>query len=93
MHRRPVACWLWRRFMTVAAEPMPPGSAVSACRRCVTGFYGLAGVDRSCCRFTAFKGSPELNPVEAIWQFLHDNWLSNRIFESYDDIIALCCDA
>ena len=23
--------------------------------------------------------SPELNPVENIWQFIRDNWLSNRI--------------
>ena len=35
----------------------------------------------------------ELNPVENIWQFLRDNWLSNRIFKSYDDIVALCCEA
>ncbi len=25
--------------------------------------------------------SPELNPVENIWQFMRDNWLSNRVFE------------
>ena len=37
--------------------------------------------------------SPELNPVENIWQFLRDNWLSNRVFKSYDDIVALCCEA
>lgn len=37
--------------------------------------------------------SPELNPVENVWQFMRDNWLSNRIFDSYDDIVALCCDA
>jgi transposase len=37
--------------------------------------------------------SPELNPVENIWQFMHDNWLSNRIFSSYDQILALCCGA
>ena len=37
--------------------------------------------------------SPELNPVENIWQFMRDNWLSNRVFKSYDDIVALCCDA
>ena len=37
--------------------------------------------------------SPELNPVENVWQFMRDNWLSNRIFASYDDIVALCCDA
>ncbi len=27
---------------------------------------------------------PELNPVENVWQFMRDNWLSNRIFKSYD---------
>ena len=35
--------------------------------------------------------SPELNPVENVWQFIRDNWLSNRVFKSYDDIVALCC--
>jgi len=24
---------------------------------------------------------PELNPVENVWQFLRDNWLSNRVFQ------------
>ncbi len=37
--------------------------------------------------------SPELNPVENIWQFMRDNWLSNRVFDSYDDIVDHCCDA
>lgn len=37
--------------------------------------------------------SPELNPVENIWQFMRDNWLSNRVFTSYDDIVEHCCDA
>jgi hypothetical protein len=35
---------------------------------------------------------PELNPQENIWQFLRHNWLSNRIFKSYDDIADDCCD-
>ena len=26
--------------------------------------------------------SPELNPVENIWQFMRDNWLSNCVFRS-----------
>ncbi|ALN75720.1 hypothetical protein M673_23515 (plasmid) [Aureimonas sp. AU20] len=34
---------------------------------------------------------PELNPVENVWQFLFDNWLSNRVFNDYDDIVAHCC--
>lgn len=37
--------------------------------------------------------SPELNPVENSWQFLRDNYLSNRVFTSYDDILDHCCYA
>ena len=37
--------------------------------------------------------APELNPVENIWQFIRDNWLSNRVFRSYDDILDQCCHA
>jgi transposase len=36
---------------------------------------------------------PELNPTENVWQFMRDNWLSNRVFKSYDDIVDHCCDA
>ena len=36
---------------------------------------------------------PELNPAENVWQFIRDNWLSNRIFKSYEDILAHCCFA
>jgi transposase len=36
---------------------------------------------------------PELNPQENVWQFMRDNWLSNRVFESYDDILDHCCFA
>jgi transposase len=36
---------------------------------------------------------PELNPQENVWQFMRDNWLSNRVFKSYDQIVDLCCDA
>ena len=36
---------------------------------------------------------PELNPTENIWQFMRDNWLSNRVFKSGDDLVAHCCEA
>ena len=36
---------------------------------------------------------PELNPQENVWQFMRDNWLSNRVFTSYKQIVDLCCDA
>jgi transposase len=37
--------------------------------------------------------SPELNPVENIWQFLRQNRLANRVFETYDAIVDACCVA
>ena len=35
---------------------------------------------------------PELNPQENIWQFMRDNWLSNRVFLNADDLVDHCCD-
>jgi hypothetical protein len=40
---------------------------------------------------TARAGS--INPVENTWQFMRDNWLSNRVFRCYDDIVDHCCHA
>lgn len=37
--------------------------------------------------------SPELNPAEQIWQYLRQNYLSNRVFASYDGILDAACDA
>ena len=37
--------------------------------------------------------APELNPQENIWQFMRGNWLSNLVFDTYDDIIDAACDA
>jgi len=36
---------------------------------------------------------PELNPVENVWQFLRDNWLSNRVFHCYHNLVDHCCEA
>ncbi|MGY4319427.1 transposase [Bradyrhizobium sp. JR3.5] len=37
--------------------------------------------------------SPELNSQENICQFMRQNWLSNRVFKSYDNIVDHCCYA
>ena len=37
--------------------------------------------------------SPELNPVENIWQFLRQNYLSLRVWPDYDAIVETCCAA
>lgn len=37
--------------------------------------------------------SPELNPVENIWQYLRANYLPNRVLENYEAIIDAGCQA
>jgi hypothetical protein len=37
--------------------------------------------------------APELNLVENLWQFIRDNWLSNRVFQSCSDILDYACAA
>jgi transposase len=37
--------------------------------------------------------SPELNPVENVWQYLRQTHLSNRVFETYTAILNAASDA
>jgi hypothetical protein len=36
---------------------------------------------------------PALNAMANIWQFMPENWLSNRVFLNHDDIVDHCCHA
>ena len=59
----------------------------------------LAGTPRpiSSCPRTSRRSlpsrAPELNPVENVWQYMRQNWLSNRVFETYADIVDAICEA
>ena len=37
--------------------------------------------------------SPELNPVENVWQYLRQNWLSLQVWDDYPAIVEACCRA
>ena len=37
--------------------------------------------------------SPELNPMENVWDYLRGNILSSRVWDSYEAIVAACKDA
>jgi hypothetical protein len=37
--------------------------------------------------------SPEMNSVENVWQYLRQNWLSNRVFPNLEAIIDAGCQA
>lgn len=35
--------------------------------------------------------SPELNPIENLFQFLRHNFLNARVYDTYDNIVDACC--
>ena len=37
--------------------------------------------------------SPELNPVENVWEYLRQNQLSLRVWPAYQAIVETCCQA
>ena len=37
--------------------------------------------------------SPELNPMENVWQYLRANKLAFAVFDSYEEILEKCCEA
>jgi transposase len=37
--------------------------------------------------------SPELNPIEQVWDYLRSNYLSNRVYETLNDVFTACCEA
>jgi transposase len=37
--------------------------------------------------------APELNPVERVWLFLRERFLSHRLLDGYDAILDACCEA
>lgn len=37
--------------------------------------------------------SPELNPIENLFQFLKHNFLNARVYDTYEDIVDACCSA
>ena len=66
----------WRRTSEISAAVDPGAHAVLIVDQ--AGWHltpKLAIPDNMRCRHD------ELNPVENVWQFMRDNWLSNRIFK------------
>ncbi len=59
------------------------------------GWHGALdlAVPRNVSLLTLPPYSPELNSIENVWQYLRQNFLSNREFEDYDAIVDACCKA
>ena len=37
--------------------------------------------------------APELNPVERVWLFLRERFLSHRVLDGHEAIVEACCEA
>jgi transposase len=37
--------------------------------------------------------APDLNPVERIWLYLRERFLSHRLFETFEAVVNACCRA
>jgi len=60
----------------------------------------LGGIERKICRWKTnirliFQPaySPEVNPVEHLWEEVREKYLHNRIFPSLEDLIEVLCQA
>jgi hypothetical protein len=59
------------------------------------GWHGAHGliVPENLSLLTLPPYAPELNPIENVWAYLRSNKLAITVFDSYDDIVARCCEA
>ena len=58
----------------------------------VPGNISIIALPPKCPELNALLSEVE-GPVENIWQCMRDNWLSNRVFTSHDNIVDHCCEA
>jgi len=82
-----------RHLDEIASQVTPGAHAVLILDRAGWHTTGKLNVPPNITLLPLPPRAPELNPVENIWQFIRDNWLSDRIFKSYQDIIDHCCYA
>ena len=49
---------------------------------------------QSCSTTQRTEPSPELNPVERVWEYLRDRWLSHRVLAGgYEAVVDAACAA
>jgi transposase len=77
----------------IATQITPGAHAILICDQAGWHTTAALNVPRNITILLLPPRSPELNPVENTWQYMRQNWLSNRVFATYDDIVALCAEA
>src|SRR5215213_4186960 len=77
----------------IARTVKPGAHAVLLLDRAGWHTSGVLAVPKNITLILLPSRAPELNPVENIWQYLRQTWLSNRVFDTYEDILDAACDA
>jgi DDE superfamily endonuclease len=78
---------------TIAAEVAPGRHAALLLDQAGWHLSAQLAVPRNITILPLPAKCPELNPQENVWQFMRDNWLSNRIFTCHDNLVDHCCRA
>ena len=77
----------------IARTVKPGAHAVLLLDRAGWHTSGVLAVPKNITLILLPSRAPELNPVENIWQYLRQTWLSKRVFDTYEDILDAACDA
>jgi len=78
----------------ISTQVAPGAQAVVLCDG--AGWHQAGGelvVPANICLLPIPPYSPELNPMENVWDYLRGNHLSHRLWETYDDIVQACANA
>ncbi len=93
MDRQTLRDWVIRFNEKIASKVTPGAHAIVLLDQ--AGWHGAKAlkVSSNLSLMPLPPRAPELNGQENIWQFMRQNWLSNRVFQSFNDIVDHCCYA
>ena len=77
----------------IARSPAPKAHAVIVLDQAGRHITGKLRLPQNLSVLPLPPNSPEINPVENVWQFLRHNKLSNRIFGGHEAIVTAACRA
>ena len=83
-----------QHHLNLIAQAIAPGKhGILVMDRAAWHMTGLLQIPANLSMLPLPSYSPELNPVEQIWQQLRQSDWANRCFTGYVDIVDVCCQA
>src|SRR5262245_50593255 len=85
-----------RRCSTSSTASLPPSPTMSTSSWCLirpAGMTRALSVPANVTLVALPPYSPELNPVERVWLYLKERFLSHRLHDDYEAIVNAACKA